>query len=84
MGAACELAEAVGASGIYFGRITNWGTFNEAEYAAKAVFLQTHPEHDQFLEAMQDARLRRPYVQIGNLAEFFGDDQVPVKSWLAA
>jgi organic radical activating enzyme len=61
MGEACDLAERLGAN-IYFGRITNWGTFSNEEYERKAICLSTHPEHQRFLEAMQDERLKRPTV----------------------
>lgn len=70
MGAAVDLARQVGATGIYFARITNWGTFSDAEFARKAVFLPSHPEHDAFLRQMEDARLRDPMVMLGDLHEF--------------
>jgi MoaA/NifB/PqqE/SkfB family radical SAM enzyme len=70
MGDAVDLAKQVGATGIYFARITNWGTFTEAEYREKAVFLATHEEHDAFLRHMQDPRLREPMVVLGDLQPF--------------
>jgi len=70
MGEAVDLAKRMGASGIYFARITNWGTFSHAEYAHKAVFQHSHPEHAAFLAAMQDPRLRDPMVILGDLHEF--------------
>ncbi|MBV9841587.1 MAG: radical SAM protein [Sphingomonadaceae bacterium] len=70
MGDAVTLMDQVGASGIYFARITNWGTFDDAGYARKAVFLPGHVEHGDFLTAMQDARLRRPEVILGDLHAF--------------
>lgn len=71
MGDAVDLARAVGSSGIYFGRITNWGTFTPAEYDRKAVFVPGHPEHDAFLEAARDPRLRDALVAPSDLDEFF-------------
>jgi organic radical activating enzyme len=73
MGAAVDLAKQVGASGIYFARITNWGTFSNAEYARKAVFQPSHPEYAEFIAAMQDPRLRDPMVLLGDLHEFISD-----------
>lgn len=70
MGEGVALAEALNATSIYFGKITNWGTFSPAEYAAKAVFLPDHPQYQAFLAAMADPRLRSPRVQLGNLVEF--------------
>lgn len=70
MGDAADLARALKATSIYFGRVTNWGTFSAEEYARKAVFQPGHPEHAEFLEAMRDPRLRGPGIQIGNLIDF--------------
>jgi len=70
VGDAVDLAHEVGANGVYFGRMTNWGTFSEAEYRSKAVFLPEHPEHRAFVEKMQDPRLRDPMVLLGDLTGF--------------
>jgi hypothetical protein len=71
MGAAVDLAHAIGASSVYFGRVTNWGTFSSAEYDRKAVFVPGHPEHDAFVAACRDPRLRDPMVAPSDLDEFF-------------
>lgn len=70
MGDAVDLADRLGVTGIYFGRITNWGTFSAAEYERKAVFQPAHPLHADFLAAMRDPRLRHQRVNIGNLIDF--------------
>ena len=70
MGDAVDLAKAVGATGIYFSRLTNWGTYSAAGYAARAVCLPNHPEHAEFLAAMRDPRLDDPMVLLGDLVEF--------------
>lgn len=70
MGDAVDLAHAMGASGIVFARLTNWGTFTREEYAAKAVFMPDHPDHADFLERMQDFRLKDPAVLLSNLQAF--------------
>jgi hypothetical protein len=70
MGDAVDLAHQVGATGIYFARITNWGTFTDRQYADKAVFLPGHPDYEEFLEYMQDPRLRDPMVLLGDLSPF--------------
>lgn len=70
MGEMVSLAARIGADGVYYGRITNWGTFSQAEYTRKAVFLPEHPEHDRFLDAMADPRLADPRAFIGNLVDF--------------
>jgi MoaA/NifB/PqqE/SkfB family radical SAM enzyme len=72
MGDAVDLAKRVGATSVYFGRITNWGTFSPEEYAAQAVFRPDHPDHSAFLETMRDPRLLDPMVALGNLRSFTG------------
>jgi wyosine [tRNA(Phe)-imidazoG37] synthetase (radical SAM superfamily) len=69
MGAFVDLGKAVGASRVYFETITNWGTFSDEEYAAKAVHNPTHPQHADFQRVMHDPRLRDPIVAWGSLAE---------------
>jgi hypothetical protein len=70
MGAAVDLARDVGARGIYFGRLTNWGTFEPLEYERKAVFVPGHRQHEAFLDAVRDPRLRDPLVLLSDLNEF--------------
>jgi organic radical activating enzyme len=76
MGMACTLAEDLKVNHIYFGRLTNWGTFTTEEYANKAVFVPSHPRHEDFLAAMADPRLRAPRVALGNLTEFLPAGEV--------
>ncbi|NYT42430.1 radical SAM protein [Sphingomonas sp. R-74633] len=71
MGDLVDLAKQMGANSVYFGRLTNWGTFSQAQYEAKAVFLPDHPEYAAFLEAARDPRLRDPIVCPSDLDEFF-------------
>ncbi|MBN8809708.1 MULTISPECIES: hypothetical protein [unclassified Sphingomonas] len=70
MGDAVDLAHRIGASHVYFGRITNWGTFSPDQYAETAVFLPGHPDHAEFLAACRDPRLRDPIVCPSDLDEF--------------
>ncbi|WP_033920615.1 radical SAM protein [Sphingomonas sp. 37zxx] len=67
---AVDLANRLDVTGIYFGRVTNWGTFSPEEYQAKAVFQNSHPQHADFLDSMRDPRLREKRVNIGNLIDF--------------
>lgn len=70
MGDFVDLAHSVGASGVYFARIQNWGNFTDEEYRDRAVFLSSHPLYEDFLRHMQDPRLRDPIVWLGNLQLF--------------
>jgi hypothetical protein len=69
MGDAVVLADQLNATGLYFGKMTNWGTFTPDEYARKAVFVPSHPQHQAFMAAMADPRLRSPRVILGNLID---------------
>lgn len=70
MGEAVDLAHQVGANGLFFARLTNWGTFSPEAYRQKAVFLPSHPDHAVFQHAMQDERLADPIVLLGDLKSF--------------
>jgi len=70
MGDMVDLAREMGCSSVYFGRVTNWGTFSTADYQDKAVFVPGHPEYDAFVEACRDPRLRDPMVWPSDLDEF--------------
>nr|WP_315589907.1 radical SAM protein [Sphingomonas psychrotolerans] len=70
MGDAVDLADRLGVTGLYFGKITNWGTFTDQQYRAKAVFQPAHPLHHDFVKSMRDPRLRTSRVNIGNLIDF--------------
>ncbi len=59
-----------GADHVGFSRLTNWGTFTAADYADRAVFMPTHPEHDIFRDVLRDPRLRHPSVAMNDLTEF--------------
>lgn len=74
MGDLVDLAHAVGANIVYYGRVTNWGTYSDEAFAALAVCSATHPEHGDFLEAMRDPRLRDPIVILGDLTPFLPDE----------
>ncbi|ATE67277.1 radical SAM protein [Rhizorhabdus dicambivorans] len=70
MGMLVDMAHSYGADHIAFGRLTNWGTFSAEEYAAKAVFSTSHPQHGDFIEAMQDGRLRDRIAGLNDLGQF--------------
>ena len=63
-----ELGERVCADRIFFSALRNWNTFSEPEFAARAVHRPQHPEHRLFSASLNDVRLRRPFVTLGELA----------------
>lgn len=82
MGDAIDLAKQVGATGVYFSRITNWGTFSDAEFSRKAVCMPSHPEHSEFVDAMQDERLRDPMVMLGDLNGFLAEPLTTTRAFV--
>ena len=34
---------------VFFGKITNWGTFSKKEFEKENIWNESHPEHSQFL-----------------------------------
>jgi hypothetical protein len=64
------LAHRIGASSVYFGRITNWGTFSAADYAQTAIVMPRLPDHEEFFAACRDPRLRDPIACTSDLDEF--------------
>jgi MoaA/NifB/PqqE/SkfB family radical SAM enzyme len=46
---------------VFFGKITNWGTFNEGQYKLLKVWDDTHPEFNLFLEEFKKVALN-PFV----------------------
>lgn len=70
MGAAIDLGHRYGADHVGFLRITNWGTFSADAYAERAVFMPSHPRHADFIDHMQDHRLRDPIAGLNDLGQF--------------
>ncbi len=60
-----ELSRCYRAS-VYLSRLVNWGTFDRAEFARRAVHLPTHPEHAELLAVLHELA-DVPQVDLGNL-----------------
>lgn len=60
MGDAVDLAKRIGADQVFFDQMSNWGTYTEAEFFEKSVFLPNHPLYEEFLECLQDPRMDDP------------------------
>jgi hypothetical protein len=75
MGPAVDLANSLGADVMAFLRLTNWGTFTNEQYAARAVFMPSHPEFSDFVATMQDPRLCDKIVRLADLAFFVENEQ---------
>ncbi|HEX9858068.1 MAG TPA: hypothetical protein VGA75_06895 [Paracoccaceae bacterium] len=63
-----DLARRIGADGVHFLMLRNWGTFTPEDYRARAVAFETHPEFPELLRILADDRFGAPGVDLGNLA----------------
>jgi MoaA/NifB/PqqE/SkfB family radical SAM enzyme len=57
-----DLGESLGAKMIMFTALENWGTYDEDEYAKRAVHRPSHPEHGALLQVLRDPRLTNKHV----------------------
>jgi len=57
MPAAAELARSLGADGIHFHMIRNWGTFTPDEFRRHFIAAPDHPEHRRFIATLHDPLL---------------------------
>lgn len=55
---------------IFFTKILDWEHLKKDAFHQKAIWMPEHPEHSDFVEKMQDSRLREPRVILGNLTEY--------------
>jgi hypothetical protein len=68
MGEFIDLARRVGADGVYFLRLRNWGHTPAARFREMDVCDARHPEHEQLLEVLAGVRFAAKTVDLGSLA----------------
>ena len=61
-----DLAKSIGADGVHFLMLRNWGTYAREDYARLNVGSTLHPEHGAFRETLSDPRLSSSFVDFGN------------------
>lgn len=54
---------------INFQKIVNWGTFGD-DFSRHAVWMEDHPEHQEFLNLLKDPIFNNEKVILNNVAEF--------------
>ncbi len=69
MPAFAQMAQDIGADGVHFLMLRNWGTFSPDVYQSMAVTFDTHPDHPAFLDVLDDPRLNAHGVDLGNLGQ---------------
>ena len=53
---------------VYFHQLADWGTYGHEEYLRRAIHLQSHPSHEEFVEVLQHEALSDPMVELTNLS----------------
>lgn len=71
MPAFVSLSKAMGADAAYFSRLQDWGTWPHAEYLRQCVWEKDHPQFQEFMNVLADPSLHDPYVDPGNLSDYF-------------
>jgi len=71
MPAFVELSKAMGADCAYFSRLLDWGTWPRKEFLEQCVWETNHPKYADFMRVLSDPCLHDPYVDSGNLSEYF-------------
>jgi len=67
-----KLAKSIdGVSGVYFSKITNWGTFMESDFDRKAIWKKSHKDHEHFLSILRSEELKNSFVEMGNLYDLY-------------
>lgn len=61
-----ELARSIGADGVHFLMLRNWGTYSPEEYERLNLGSTRHPEYKAFREILSDLRLPSSFVDFGN------------------
>lgn len=63
------LGKRFAADAVYFSRLADWGTFDQAELSNRSVHRTDHPRHREFLDVLSDGLFDDPIVVLGNLTE---------------
>lgn len=64
-----RLGKRMGVDTVYFHKLVNWGTFDDAEYKRRAIHFEAHPLHRELVGTLQDPIFDDPIVYLGNLTE---------------
>lgn len=68
-----DLAQDVGADGVYFLRLRNWGHVAPTEFRLQDICSPDHPEHEQLLDILADNRFVSNMVQRGSLTPLINE-----------
>lgn len=52
---------------IHFSKLNNRGTYSKKEYKQQAIHLKSHPNHEEFLNRINDPLFVEDHITLGNL-----------------
>ena len=58
---------------VFFSLLVDWGTWTPEIYKQNCIWKKTHPEFNEFIEALRDPIFNDPIVDLGNLTEYKND-----------
>ena len=64
-----RLGKRLGVDVVYFSRLVDWGTFEDAELRRRQVHGREHPYHAELIEVLGNEIFRDEIVFLGNLTE---------------
>ena len=67
------LAKELGADGVCFTSILNWGTFSDDEFNRRAIHRPGHPQHEELKALLADPVFNDPIVELGSLTPLHPD-----------
>lgn len=70
-----EMGKKYGVDQVFFQKVANWGTFSEADYKARCIYDESHPDFYEFYKIITNPLLRDDIVNPGNFGHWIG----PVK-----
>jgi wyosine [tRNA(Phe)-imidazoG37] synthetase (radical SAM superfamily) len=70
MPAFIAMAKALGVDTVHFSCLQNWGTWSPEAFAAQAVHLPIHPEHEAFRDLLDDPVFADPWLSLGDVAQY--------------
>jgi hypothetical protein len=62
-----EMAEKFGVDEVYFSKVEDWGAFGCGKFEEKDVAHPEHSQHSDLVQILNDERLNKPFVRLGNL-----------------
>ncbi len=69
MPAFVDLARRIGADGVYFLRLRNWGHVAPSEFRGQDVCSPDHPDHARLLDVLSDDRFVSDAVELGSMTQ---------------